>query len=814
MSIKSPHAIINVAIISFFIFSILGTTYLSQKNQATQTKAAEDHIARQTQNLLGTFDLYNKASSAEDKKLYLDDLFQFAAFRKDLIQQKLQSDPAAVLKNVITPETRAALPPEVAELIEKQVDLTGKLMVIHVDDLSFKTSHLEYSFITEEKVYKLHFIKNPSESLSGSQVRIVGLVFDNDLVTESVIPSFSGTPLQFGMQTISAPTQVASPQGEEKLAVILVNFAANSLQTTTPEDIKNLMFDGANSIANYYRENSYGKVQYSGAAGRGDIYGWYTINEYDGTTCEEKYYLWGQTANKRLAEAGVDVAQYTRRLYIFGGVSRGCGWGGVTAVGDTNAYIFGNPHFPYPIAHEMGHMLGVHHANYIDCGAKPVDEYSKCSNVEYADGNDVMGSQMHQFNGPHKVGAGWIGPERILLIGSQGNYTASILPLDRAPLNSGYQIVKIYKADTKDYYYLSYRQSIGLFPIIPSGITEGASVHIWNDDKYTQTKFIDTTPSNAKILEDAALSDGASFYDPVNKITIRQISHDSASVRLEILYNSSAPSPSAPTASPTSIFYPSPYPTTLPTNTPTPTRKPTATPTPTLIPTRIPTPTLIPTRIPTSTPRPTAIPTRIPTAIPTSTPRPTATPTRIPPTPTRVPPTPTLIPTVRPTSIPTPRPTDAPPTLLVFKVDNFSNFPNNIALTITAKDDLGRTTSFQKSTITDSAGFGSVSLSGLSLNRSYNFYVKGDRQVSKVFSGLMTLKSGVNPRVGFIDFGTLSAGDVNGDNQINAADRDSVSALYGQNVNASYQKADLNQDGRVDLYDISTVNVNFGKRGD
>lgn len=89
----------------------------------------------------------------------------------------------------------------------------------------------------------------------------------------------------------------------------------------------------------------------------------------------------------------------------------------------------------------------------------------------------------------------------------------------------------------------------------------------------------------------------------------------------------------------------------------------------------------------------------------------------------------------------------------------------------------------------------------------YDVYIKGWAHLQKKFANV-TLNSGANNQ----DFTTivLKAGDINGDNVINALDYNAVVEQYGQGAVA----ADLNLDGHVNALDYNLVIENYLQTGE
>ncbi len=260
-----------------------------------------------------------------------------------------------------------------------------------------------------------------------------------------------------------------------------------------------------------------------------------------------------------------------------------------------------------------------------------------------------------------------------------------------------------------------------------------------------------------------------------------------------------------------------------------------ATPTPTV--------TLTPTPKPTNTPTPTATP--VPTSTLTPTPRPTNTPT---PTPTFTP-----TPTPRPTSTPTPIPTDTPfPTSTPVPLATTLNFtvflhgignsgdnanPNTFSLsnhsplhperpaTIEVYDSNNQLVKSTTGTLTYSSNAGNFTANTISLGTAfttgdYNIKIKTDRYLKKLVPGIVHITAGQSNLVPTV---TLVAGDINGDNNLNILDYNTLldcgygaftplpmtdpNSLYNSASCQSHQpyvaNADLNDDGTVDYTDFN-----------
>jgi hypothetical protein len=112
------------------------------------------------------------------------------------------------------------------------------------------------------------------------------------------------------------------------------------------------------------------------------------------------------------------------------------------------------------VAHELGHGLGLNHAQLWDCGAGITFGAGKnCKERNYGNAFDLMGrgSTALHFNAVFKEILGWFDSSSLRTIISSGRYTLS--PYEGS---SGFRAAKIKVPGREDYpIYLEYRQPLG-----------------------------------------------------------------------------------------------------------------------------------------------------------------------------------------------------------------------------------------------------------------------------------------------------------------------------------------------------------------
>lgn len=196
---------------------------------------------------------------------------------------------------------------------------------------------------------------------------------------------------------------------------------------------------------------------------------------------------------------------------------------------------------------------------------------------------------------------------------------------------------------------------------------------------------------------------------------------------------------------------------------------------------------------------PTATPTSTPsvTPIPISTPSPTPTPTAVP--------TQTAVPTAqvrlearvsfqRPAGAPSSS-KQVPLTAWVYAPGAWSAGRQGALITATAT--------------TSSGGVATLPLPGVAPG-SYDLQIRGAHTVSRLLTGV-SLPAGTT----VVQFGTLTEGDANGDDEVNEADFEFAEARFGlRSAETGFDsRADLTGDGLVDVSDFSLMAKNFGAKG-
>lgn len=348
-----------------------------------------------------------------------------------------------------------------------------------------------------------------------------------------------------------AQSVLPNTTGEQKTAVIMVNFTDDQTQSRTAADVNTLVFGG---ISEYFWESSYQKTFLSGAT-----FGWFTLPI---TSSQCSWDAIVQEGNRAATAAGANLGAYKHFIYLFPkNASCANGAGGTTGPnGEHRVFINGDAGIAVPtIAHEMGHAFGLLHSDGLDCDVGPLT--GTCTTLGYADASDTMGSDGH-FNAFQKERLGWLnvaGAPSITTVSSSGRY--AIEPYETNHV--GPKALKILRSTDpvtgqKTWFYVEYRQPIGYDRILAGrgNLTTGVQVRTGTiGSNYVATSLaLDMTPNSSSWIGvdfiDGALDAGKSFTDAASGITISLVAADASGATIDVSLGS-AQAPTCARAAPT-----------------------------------------------------------------------------------------------------------------------------------------------------------------------------------------------------------------------------------------------------------------------
>jgi chitodextrinase len=386
------------------------------------------------------------------------------------------------------------------------VTVTGEVTVLYADDFANNRAEQIYLIWDEAsgRSFRVRFAGESPENLRpGTRTSFTGRARQSELYVLSAAADPGSTTSSSAAQT--PVSSVLAVTGDQHTLVMAANFIDATVACSV-SGIRDTMFTdpGGYSVAELYRNNSRGQVSFSG-----DVVGSFTIDSKSTDTCD--LFGWSAKADAAAAASGVDVASYSRKVYVM--PPNSCDASGFSTMSGSpsRAWVFSCA-LTGLYAHELGHNLGMDHAS------TPASEYG-----DPTDPMSTATSQLRGLNAPHRHELGWLASDRLMTITQSGNY--DIAPLADPAASTTPQVITIRKPDTGELYYLSYRLGYGFDQYISGWYNGRLSIHRYKGDA-----------SGTRTFLLAGLLDGENFVDQTNGITVTMLNHSitGATARIEI----------------------------------------------------------------------------------------------------------------------------------------------------------------------------------------------------------------------------------------------------------------------------------------
>lgn len=429
------------------------------------------------------------------------------------------------------------------------VTVDGTVSVIHADNFASGTSTTTIFLDT------LHSGITPSTPSTLSQQQRYTLTVPpalQDLFSSGTFVRVTGA-LDGSMIDVTTVQPLAPPEGgdSETLGVyggaphrtiaVLVNFRNTYSVSPTQETANDLVFTTA---SDYYKENSFQRE----ADFNGQTFDWVTI-DLD-RTCNFSLTEYYAMYKVKEVDPTIDFRNVDHFI-VFAPYS--CGWGGIATVGTVytntpDGYTYMSKasvttyssEFTYVTTHEIGHSLGLLHANfYANCS----NDYTGCTSIEYGDVYAVLGDHFAPVSdepgghlaAPMKDAKVWYNDtQRIESITEPGTYRVEILPTETT--DEGVHALKVQRKPG-DFVYVEYRQPIGFDADLKyDSIFAGALIHAG----WTASYLYDaTTPPFTN--GDVTLPVGKTFQVPEADIFITTVEATDDHLTVDVVVNGDPP---------------------------------------------------------------------------------------------------------------------------------------------------------------------------------------------------------------------------------------------------------------------------------
>ena len=421
-------------------------------------------------------------------------------------------------------------------------DFVGRYVIRHGDDFINHKGTFEPALeVDENTTLTLDFGVGKKPKLDpGVRMRVRGTRKGNSLSVED--GSAAAMPTTPGLAAIiSGTANVSLSPSTKRIAVVLLNFADNATEPYTLAYASGVAFTNSNSVAAYYKSNSWNAVTLTG-----DVYGWFTIPDSAAKGCN--YTAWAASAKTKATAAGIDLssAKYENVVYGFPNVSS-CGWSGLAYLPGRESWLNGSGGMSLrTMGHELGHNFATHHASTMNCTEAGVRvtlsaNSANCTSVEYGDPFSIMGSGSRRHSNASLANFGWLPAANRFDVLQSGDYQL-------APLYSpaGYQQLRVQRTSSQ-YFALEYRQS-GPFDTFNAGdpAISGVTVRLTGSDaNRIQTQLLDMTP-NTTTFNDAPLLVGNTFVDPLTSVSMTTLTATTVGADVRIAFAPDQTPPSQP----------------------------------------------------------------------------------------------------------------------------------------------------------------------------------------------------------------------------------------------------------------------------
>ncbi|WP_432470562.1 Ig-like domain-containing protein [Amphritea sp. HPY] len=521
---------------------------VASSTPAAQRKAA----AESTEQIINAQKQWAMAQGASGKASALQNLIGKVEQRQQVLIELIKNNPEDAFRYAIPNNKQAGMPAAVLDMLEQTLEIEGELETFYADyeDGSHKLSHFLNTPFGER--FELHAPGAKLQLPNGSKIRAHGLLLSanserNDLDGYLALDSKADSLVTLAAGGDNSNTQevlAALPGtfGEQKTAVILVNFQDDTSQPWTVDQVRDEVFNQTN---NHIQENSYQQTWLNG-----DVFGWHTL-PLSSSSCDHNAIA--SAAREAAQNSGINVSGYDRQVFIFPRLSS-CGWAGLGTVGGSPSTTWINGSMRWKtISHELGHNFGLYHSHSLECGSVVIG--NTCSTYEYGDTTGVMGSASAHFNAFQKELLGWLDASSITTISNSGTFDLDTYATSEGGAPKALKVLKGTDAVTGDktWYYLQYRRPSGYDSGLNSitNTSEGVVISTGSDSSRNTSYLLDMTPETSSWY-DPALAVGQQYYDGNAGVDISTnwVDASSASVTIDMAPQSCAEQSPALSASP------------------------------------------------------------------------------------------------------------------------------------------------------------------------------------------------------------------------------------------------------------------------
>jgi M6 family metalloprotease-like protein len=459
-----------------------------------------------------------------------------------------ERDPAGALALLLPEENLVplrTLGAAIASGLESEGEWSGPVEVVAEDDFVHGASRIHLSMQAGGERLQV-YSTDPVNLRTGDTIAVAGVRMGRMLLIRRLSP----------VARADAAASACTTTGVQHLAILMVNFASSSIDTsvTNSASLGAIVNGGSHNLTGYWTEASYGLT--SAAA---DVYGPFNLGaDYTGSEYNQL-----ETDTLNAAASTVNFPNYTHIVIVMpDGFPVGGGLGTIGCASFTSpttftaGVIWVRADFMIPndvgvcaLAHEDGHNMGLNHASTESYGSVPLGSFGTVPvHNEYGSFFSLMSecftynvtTMLGHYDAQHKVALGWWVPSNYQTISANGSFVLAPTETNTSNLHA----IRVQRGVGNNFWlWLEYRQNSGYdstFSAFNGQIYSGAMIHFEDPTNTTYvgyTRLLNfTAPANPDFSE-PALAVGSTWSDPYSLLTLSVPSADASGLHVTVNYD-------------------------------------------------------------------------------------------------------------------------------------------------------------------------------------------------------------------------------------------------------------------------------------
>ena len=459
---------------------------------------------------------YEQAASVETRAAIEDEGAALARVRLAALADLIQSDPARAAELAVPDSVRRRLPASVRTLLEEHISKTGDYEVVCVTPAPGQrfVAPLIRSALIGGVWHQVFAYGRALDYVTRKNVPLNGIVVPVTAATKLVANPIGLRPAYLmalgpapdggdaGLDVPETPPTAESPytEGRKRYLLMRVDFPDYTVDAFPTNTAFQHMID----MSNFLAAISYNKHIIAPVGKGSDITPVMRMSQnasaYDNAGLSE---LYPEARNTAQNVFGYDLSQYDFFFVCTGG-RPSYGYAGLGYVGGVG-YHLANGYFDVRTsAHELGHNLGLSHANWLDTGDRST--IGAGDNEEYGDPFDTMGGSgggSRHYSASFKSRLDWIPASDAITVTTSGVYRVHAHDITTAPF--GLRAIRLNRA-SGDPYWIEFRQLWTGNKAMMNGVNfrrAGGS-----------SQLLDMTPGSSGGKDDHSLTIGRTFSEP------------------------------------------------------------------------------------------------------------------------------------------------------------------------------------------------------------------------------------------------------------------------------------------------------------